>query len=98
MTEIAAQSKSRMVSGAWLAIGVIMAVMYTINGIQASSIGYLFSAAGWALLGAAQWWRSRPVTGASAEVESVRRRTQIARYLVLVAFLLIVGGVAARWS
>jgi hypothetical protein len=87
----------RMYSGVWLAVGAIMATMYAINAIQASSIAYLVIAFGWALLGAAQWWRWRPEASASGASESGRGRRQLAGYVTLTAFLAIAGGLAARW-
>jgi hypothetical protein len=92
------QSNPRMYAGMWLAIGGIMATMYAINGIQASSLAYFFVAFGWALLGAAQWWRWRSEVAPSGASESARGPNQLARYVTLIAFLVIVGGVAARWA
>jgi hypothetical protein len=94
----AAQSKSRMYAGPWLAIvGGIMAVMYVINAIQASSIGYFVAACGWALVGATQWWGWRSSVGAADAPEAFLRRKKIALYVTLFAFLIILGGLAARW-
>ena len=91
------QSHPRVYSVVWLAVGGIMATMYVINGIQASSIAYFVIAFGWALLGAAQSWRWRLEVASSGAPESARSRNQIPRYVTIVAFVLIVGGVAARW-
>ena len=90
------QSKSRIYSGLWLAIGGIMAAMYAVNGIQASSPAYLFIAFGWALLGASQWWRWRSDVPSSGVSEGDRGRKHLALYVTIAAFFVIVGGVAAR--
>jgi hypothetical protein len=92
------QSKSWMYAGPWLAIvGGIMAVMYLVNAIQGSSIGYFLAAFGWALVGATQWWGWRSSTGGGDVSEAFLKRKRIALYVTLFAFLIIVGGLAARW-
>jgi hypothetical protein len=91
------QSNPRVYSVVWLAVGGIMATMYVINGIQASSIPYLVIASGWALFGAAQSWRWHLVAASSGASESARSRNRFSPYVTVVAFVLIVGGVAAGW-
>lgn len=91
------QSNPRVSAGLWLAIGGIMATMYAINAIQASSLAYFFVAFGWALLGAAQWWRWRSEVTPSGASQSARGPDHLARYVTFIAFLVIVGGLAARW-
>jgi hypothetical protein len=78
-------------------MGGIMATMYAINGIQASSPAYFVIAFGWALLGGAQWWRLRSTVASGEASESVPRRKQLALYVTVAAFLAIAGGLAARW-
>lgn len=91
------ESKSRMQSLVWLAVGLVMATMYAINAIQASSAAYFVIAFGWALLGIAQWWRSRLTVAPSGTDQVARSRRQLALYLTLAAFLVIAAGLSARW-
>jgi len=91
------QSNSRIYPGVWLAVGAVMAAMYAINGIQSSSPAYFVIAVGWALLGGAQWWRSRSSIAPGGTPEAAPRRKQLALYVTIAAFLAIAGGLIARW-
>ena len=82
-----------MYSGIWLAIGLVMAAMYTVDAIHSSVPAYFVVAFGWALLGAIQSWRWRTEGGAGADP----KRRPFASYLTVFAFLVIIGGVASRW-
>ena len=96
--EIAVRAKSWAYAGPWLAIlGGIMAVMYLVDAIQGSSIGYFVAACGWALIGAVQWWGWRPGIGAGDVSDPFLKRKKITLYVTMFALLVIVGGLAARW-
>ena len=100
MTLIAAQKASRARAVVWLALGVIMAIAYVIEGIRSSAIGVVVIALGWLTLGAAQSYRSlfnTPVTAANAS-ERARAHYRIARVVALISFLAIIIGIAIRWA
>jgi hypothetical protein len=98
MTNIAGQPKSRVNAGIWLVIGVLMASMYVVNGIQASSGGYFFAALGWVVLGATQAWRALSGAPSSDAPKNIRNRYRLSLFVTILAFLLIAGGMLARWA
>jgi len=94
------QKASRARSVTWLAIGLLLATMYVVNGVQQSQAGYFVAAAGWVLLGASQAWRSRfnlPLP-ASSEAEAARKSCQLALYAWILGFIAVLAGLAMRWA
>jgi len=91
---------SRARSLVWLVIGVLLAMMYVVNGVQQSQSGYFVAAAGWVLLGASQAWRSRfdlPLPEGS-DTEAARKSCQLALYASVLGLIVVLAGIAMRWA
>jgi hypothetical protein len=97
MNVIAAHKGSRVLAAIWVVVGTTVPILF-INGFHRSPIGSLLSALGWFAFGAAQAYRSNfdtPVTAVSAG-EKRFEHYRIARFVTLLAFLMVVVGLAFR--
>jgi hypothetical protein len=97
MNVIATHKGSRVLAAIWVVVGTAIPILF-MNGFHRSPIGSLLSALGWLAFGAAQAYRSNfdtPVTAVSAGQKRFGHY-RVARFVTLIAFLMVVVGLAFR--